>query len=343
MSHHLDSPLAREDPRLDISDVYLFEGNSGTVFVMNVNPQSGAGGFHHEAMYEFNIDTSGDIIPDLAFRVTFSEMQDDEQTVTVCQLMGPAATDRMAKGAVIAQGKTGANLEAQGGIQAFAGSAGEPFYIEGRVVTAVKMAIAEGSALDLGDFDPSTATNLFGDTNVSTIVLEVPNDLLGKTINFWGTVALATDAGGWRQVQRAATPLINTLYDFTEIHVTPDTHADYNATDPVDDMKNYGAFVKEKTAAVVKANGTNSKPEQHAEKVAEQLFPDVLHYRVGSKAKFKVHKRNGRGLTESTPEVMFELILDKPVEMGLDAASASGELRDEFPYLSSPVSPLKKG
>jgi hypothetical protein len=38
MSHHLDSPLAREDTRLDITDVYLFRGTAGTVFVMNVNP-----------------------------------------------------------------------------------------------------------------------------------------------------------------------------------------------------------------------------------------------------------------------------------------------------------------
>jgi len=37
MSHHLDSPLARQDTRLDITDVYLFRGIAGTVFVMNVN------------------------------------------------------------------------------------------------------------------------------------------------------------------------------------------------------------------------------------------------------------------------------------------------------------------
>jgi hypothetical protein len=36
MSHHLDSPLARADVRLDITDLYVFAGQSGTVFVMNV-------------------------------------------------------------------------------------------------------------------------------------------------------------------------------------------------------------------------------------------------------------------------------------------------------------------
>ncbi|MEV0169470.1 hypothetical protein [Nonomuraea fuscirosea] len=55
MSHHLDSPLARQDPRLDISDVYLFRGTIGTTFIINVNPLSGAGAFHPEGRYEFKI------------------------------------------------------------------------------------------------------------------------------------------------------------------------------------------------------------------------------------------------------------------------------------------------
>ena len=42
MSHHLDSPLAREDTRLDITDVYLFRGTMGTVFVMNAIHRSPA-------------------------------------------------------------------------------------------------------------------------------------------------------------------------------------------------------------------------------------------------------------------------------------------------------------
>jgi hypothetical protein len=36
MSHHLDSPIARQDIRLDITDLYLFRGETGTVFTSNV-------------------------------------------------------------------------------------------------------------------------------------------------------------------------------------------------------------------------------------------------------------------------------------------------------------------
>src|SRR4029450_6849103 len=75
MSHHLDSPLARQDTRLDITDVYLFRGTAGTVFVMNVN-SSVAGHryperFHAEALYEFKVNTDGDAIEDVTLRVSF--------------------------------------------------------------------------------------------------------------------------------------------------------------------------------------------------------------------------------------------------------------------------------
>ena len=36
MSHHLGSPIARQDVRLDITDLYVFRGEMGTVFVINV-------------------------------------------------------------------------------------------------------------------------------------------------------------------------------------------------------------------------------------------------------------------------------------------------------------------
>lgn len=332
MSHHLDSPLAREDPRLDISDVYVFKGVVGTVFVMNVNPQSGEGGFHHEAMYEFKVDRTGDSREDMTFRVVFGERTNNQQSMELRQLTGSEARDRTAGGVILANSTTDAVIDGENGVKLFAGSAGEPFYIAGPVIGAMKEAIGHGEPLDLGDFDPATAENLFGNTNVSAIVLEVPDSMLeADKIGFWGTVALATDAGGWRQVQRAAHPLVNTLYDFTEIE------ADYNATQPNEDDKNYGHFVRKKTAKVVKAMDTATQPEKHGKEVADAFFPDILQYEVGTNAQYNLPETNGRGLTENTPEITFEFILGTPVDMGLGPDSATGELRSEFPYLSLPI------
>jgi len=50
MSHHLDSPLARQDPRLNITDQYVFDDADATVLIMNVHTSlagdSGPSGFH---------------------------------------------------------------------------------------------------------------------------------------------------------------------------------------------------------------------------------------------------------------------------------------------------------
>ena len=64
MSHHLDSPIARQDIRLDITDLYVFRGQTGTVFVINVchsifGPIPSPG-YHPEGMYEFKVDGNGD-------------------------------------------------------------------------------------------------------------------------------------------------------------------------------------------------------------------------------------------------------------------------------------------
>ena len=44
MSHHLDSPASRRDPRLNVTDVYAFDSNDATVLTMIVNSSlAGAG------------------------------------------------------------------------------------------------------------------------------------------------------------------------------------------------------------------------------------------------------------------------------------------------------------
>ena len=60
----VDSPLARQDPRLNITDQYLFEDGPNLVLVMNVRT-SLAGDphtdrYHPEARYEFRLN--GDLI-----------------------------------------------------------------------------------------------------------------------------------------------------------------------------------------------------------------------------------------------------------------------------------------
>ncbi|WP_436787981.1 DUF4331 family protein [Yinghuangia sp. YIM S10712] len=97
MSHHLDSELARQDPRLDISDAYVFRGTMGTAFVVDVNPVSGPGGFHPEGGYELKIDTDGDAVENITYRFTFGETgSDGRQAWHLSRIDGDAATDPLA-------------------------------------------------------------------------------------------------------------------------------------------------------------------------------------------------------------------------------------------------------
>ena len=63
MSHHLDSPESRRDPRLNLTDLYVFDGAAGTAFVMVTNTSlAGAerlAGFHPEGRYEFKVHVDG--------------------------------------------------------------------------------------------------------------------------------------------------------------------------------------------------------------------------------------------------------------------------------------------
>jgi hypothetical protein len=61
MSHHFDTPTAREDPRINLCDFYLFRGQPGTVVMaLTVNPDAGSDTFRDEGLYAFRFDLNGD-------------------------------------------------------------------------------------------------------------------------------------------------------------------------------------------------------------------------------------------------------------------------------------------
>src|ERR1700744_3134772 len=112
MSHHLDSPLARQDIRLDITDLYVFRGESGTAFVINVCHsifgEIPRPGYHPEGMYEFKVDLNGDAVEELTYRVTFDERDSaGKQRFILRRIPGAEAVDAHAPGKVALQGVTG--------------------------------------------------------------------------------------------------------------------------------------------------------------------------------------------------------------------------------------------
>jgi Domain of unknown function (DUF4331) len=262
MSHHLDSPIARKDVRLDITDLYLFRGETGTVFVVNVC-HSIAGdiavpGYHSEGMYEFKIDLDGDAVEDLTYRITFDGRDAaGKQRFALRRITGADGGDPNAAGAIVAQGATDEVVTASNGSRIWAGKAGDPFWIEPEVLHAVGHAFQDGTAIDLSNWDPAQAKNLFAGHTVYSIVLEVPDGELlanagGRRIGVWVLATLATDSGGWRPINRFGLPMIHPL--FTQYN--EDLGNRLNAGRPADDFATHGETIIRSIAGVIAANGT---------------------------------------------------------------------------------------
>ena len=340
MSHHLDSPIALQDIRLDITDLYVFRGETGTVFAINVchsifGPIP-VPGYHPEGMYEFKIDLNGDAVEDLTYRLTFNERdKDGRQSYTVRRLRAADALNREAPGTVVAQGISEEILTTPTGLRVWAGKAGDPFWIEPDVLHAVGHAFQDGTAISLSGWDPARAKNLFAGQTVHSIVLEVPDSELlagaggNRRIGVWAVATLATDAGGWRPINRVALPMIHPL--FTQFN--EDLGNRLNAGSPSEDFATHGATVAKAVAGVVAANGTAEDPRAYGEKVAHRFFPNILPYEVGTPAAFGFAEWNGRSLTDNAPNVMFSIAANTPVSLGIGKDSVTSKPSKTFPYV----------
>src|SRR2546426_472749 len=106
MSHHYSGPdfgFPHGDARLDFTDLYAFPkpGEAGkSILIMNVHPSAAENPpgattdepFAPEALYELKIDTDGDALADIAYRVRFSSSEGG-QTATLRRIEGAQAAE----------------------------------------------------------------------------------------------------------------------------------------------------------------------------------------------------------------------------------------------------------
>ena len=340
MSHHLDSPASRRDPRLNVTDLYAFDSDDATVLTMIVNSSlAGPGriaGFHPEGRYEFKVHLDGAAAEHLAYRFSFGPADPSgAQRVAVDRLAGSDAGDDRAAGARIAEGRTGEAISGSG-VQAWCGPAADPFYLDLHQLAHILEGLQNEQPIGAGEWTPAQAASTFAGSQICAIVLEIPHSDTelrpGRPIGVWAAAKLATDAGGWRQVNRAGIPMVWPLFralggDDDSAEYQRDTTA-RPADDPANDAARVTAFV----AAAVRRTGV-SDPDGYGRAVAARLLPDVLPYRVGTPAAFTFAGFNGRALADNAPEVMYGLITNSAVPTGLTAASAPETRQDKFPYI----------
>jgi len=320
MSHHYSGPdfgFPHGDARLDFTDLYAFPkpGDSAkSILIMNVHPSVGVNPqgpttpepFAPNGLHELKIDLDGDLVADLAYRIRFSSADDGTQVATVRRVRGAKAAGTGDDGDVIVERapvSTGseAQVTAAGDYRFFAGWRSDPFFFD------VQGALS-------GNF---TGADFFGDKDVCSIVLEIPNaDLGSRPVGIWARTLLS-DAGKWVQVDRGARPQ-------QEPFLAGDEKAAYLAGEPANDARFIPVF-----AHSLEHSG-GYRPEDAA-KAARSLLPDILLYDPKRPAAFP---DNGRSLTDDVVDVFFAIFSNGKITS--DLVGPHTDLLKQFPYVAPP-------
>src|SRR5438105_14320611 len=268
MSHHYSGPdfgFPRGDARLDLTDLYAFPkpgDASKSVLVMNVHLSAvvyppgltTTEPFAPEALYELKIDTDGDAVADIAYRVRFAISQDGSQTATLRRAEGALAAGTADSGQIIVESAPvsmgpDTRVTDTREYRFFAGWRSDPFFFD-----------TQGALNNL----QFTGNDFFADKNVCSIVLEVPNsELGGKPIDLWART-LVEEVGGWVQADRGALPAQAVFLVGTEREA-------YLAGQPADDARFVASFAHA-------LEHTGGYAPEEARRAARRLLPDVLSY-----------------------------------------------------------------
>jgi uncharacterized protein DUF4331 len=342
MSHHFDTPTGKEDPRINLCDFYLFRGRpQRTVMAMTVNPNAGVSApdsFREEGIYAFRFDLDTDAREEVTFKVRFGPVthaEGDEhkhlQTFEVRLTTGDS-THSGPEGELIATGQTGQVTKTDLGVEVFAGLAPDLFAGDAAALHAFLNAIYKENRFYPEAFQ--NRQNFFAKKNVSAIVLEVPNHLIGHgSVRSWATISLYGHAPEV-QVARWGLPLITHL--FLSDPSLQDIKEEYNRAVPADDEKRFGPQIGKFAERMTSWADSVKTPNDYATKLVARLCPTTLPYDLDTPASFDYSGFNGRGLTDDTMDIILTLATNTPLGDGV--APDKGRTRDTFPYFGEPYS-----
>jgi hypothetical protein len=310
MSHHFDVDAARDDSRLNILDMYLFEGATPdtTAMIFTTNPDAGIFApltLHPEGVYAFRFDTNGDAREDIAFKFLFEEPHhvggndtEHAQRFRVLHAVGEEIPGH--GGRLIAEGMVGEQTSTDEGVRAFVGRA------------------AESWAADAFGFF-TMVNGLFAERRYATEAFTNRNNLFATRNN------MAT-------VHRWGVPLFTHL--FLSDPATPGLADLYHQTVPAQDGALFSGAVDKFITAFARIAGATADPESYARAMTARLIPAVLPYRVGSQARFILDEFNGRPLNVDAFDVMLSLGANTAITDGV--APDAARIRHEFPYCGLP-------
>ena len=317
MADHLDSPGLMPpggDASIDITDIYAFQkpgDATKSILILNVNPLAPtlASAYNPRAIYEIKVDTDGDALADVAFKVMFTSSPGGGQTAEVRLATGAQATGRDFIGQVLFSGApvsfdSSTLITTNGDFKFFAGKRSDPFFFD-------LLGFLNGFKFTGADF--------FVDKNVFGMALEVPNSVFGPSskIGVWARTLLPQSDGSFLQIDRMGRPAINTVF----MHGKEKRM--FNQAEPHQDV---ARFTDEIVAVLVAFGYSTSK----AAEIAGILLPDILTYDTSSSAGFL----NGRQLADDVIDIELNLVTNGTVTT--DMVGPHADYLGGFPYLGTP-------
>jgi hypothetical protein len=273
-SDHADAPNNNRDRATDLADEYMFldpTDNTRVVMIMTFNGFIVPGEntnlfvFDDNARYVFEVENTGDALPDRFYRVTFSTKTGSAttaQTATIELPDGRTFTapvtpsnhiDEVAPTPVVTE-------DAGSGVRFFAGIVDDPFFFDipsfGRFVASIR-----AGAPNTGVF--SRGRDTFAGYNIQAIALSVPavqlrgsnGNIVGlsqaaqrRILELIGAGGRVSSSGRFVNVDRQGNPGVNT------VAVPFARKNEYNNATPADDAA--GKFAND-IVGVLKSLGTN--------------------------------------------------------------------------------------
>lgn len=366
---HAESTSVSEDPGADLGDSFLFlnpNDNTRVVLAMTVAgfivpaEQANLGFFPSRILYRFEIENTGDAVPDRVIDVIFSEQtsRSAPQIATIYPYGIKSKAGVFTAPTTVATTAPVANpfvVTTVSGVKFFAGMTDDPFYFDipafGRFVNSVL-----GGTPDPSQFN--RARDSFGGYNVHTIALEFPVSSLQGAGNVIGlnTVTLRPrnthrqnsgtvfGAGGWVQVDRTAVPAVNTaLIPFPRKN-------EYNTATPADDAN--GQFAGS-IVGTLTALGTSAANIGILANVAV-ANGDILRLNVSTpNMSIGFGERittpgytgfpNGRRTGDDTVDVLLYFITNQALTMGDNVNSNEVAIPNSFPFFALPTQPFASG
>lgn len=367
---HAEAPLVESDQAADIADVYAFvDPNDDTKVVLAFDvhgfivpgENGNLGGFDHAVQYRFNIENTGDAVPDETITVRFDEQASRSQPqvarISVLPSHGrPLASFRAPSTVSSATAATApapvVTTDPDTGISFFAGLTDDPFFFDVPAFNRFAGSVLAGSP-DVSLLDRGRDT--FAGYNVQMIALSVPVAMLkgpaGDVIGVSATTLRNTDlhysskddpegSGKFVPIDRMGVPAINTvLIPFARKN-------EYNRATPKDDAA--GKFAGD-IVSTLAALGTDSTHIGILANVAvthgDYLRLDTSVANTGPQGGTNggAGFPNGRRPADDVVDTILFLVTNEALTTGDHVGANDVPFRDAFPFFAASQQPLAAG